>query len=348
MKILRMLLATALMTVIASTVFAKSLQFKVYEKSSKIVTAEETLNILPAKDIPDPNRPKKKHSGNNFSVLICCNGSKAWNSYGNVTKVKGGELQTDCQKIRLVVDVPGVTVCMERLQYWPGVEWYQHKGKVFDFNAVANNMYEVVVPKEDSQKFRLLLTKGDKQVCISSADLNFVDEQEKEILSKDAFVYGLEESEPMSHLIKVYAYWTARKNEDVRNIRTLYWRTIATSWSMVMGATAPLDEDGYYHSTEWFFDEFAYALFPEINWPDLRREDHVLWFSDRPEPYVIRRRTFDVNYVKILEQRWQDNQLIVTVNVKGGKKDKKVDIYLSRADQYKHPFAWKIDKGVIL
>ena len=78
---------------------------------------------------------------------------------------------------------------------------------------------------------------------------------------------------------------------------------------------------GYYHSTEWFFDEFAYALFPGIDWPDLRREDHVLWFAERPEPYVIRRRTFDINYVNIIGQRREGEQLIVTMRVKGDKKD---------------------------
>ena len=59
---------------------------------------------------------------------------------------------------------------------------------------------------------------------------------------------------------------------------------------------------------------------------DLRREDHVIWFSERPEPYVIRRRTFDINYVTIMGQRREDDYLIVTLCVKGDHHDDKIDI----------------------
>ncbi len=137
------------------------------------------------------------------------------------------------------------------------------------------------------------------------------------------------------------------EDEDVRVIRPMYWRTIATSWSMVMGNTSPLDEDGYYHSTEWFFDEFAYALFPGIDWPDLRREDHVLWFAERPEPYVIRRRTFDINGVKILRQWREGEELVVAMNVERDRGDRIVHVHMTPSSLDEHPFAWKIEKGVI-
>lgn len=314
--------------------------------NTKIESAADTLKIEFAKDIPDPDKPKKAHVPGNFAVDLYDSRSLAWNTFDNVLKVNTGLSGTT---LRLVVDEPGVTVTLEELKYWPGVEWYQPLNTVLEFETVGKRAYEMVVPlaKERAQ-YRLLVRNGEQLKRIYLTHNMFSKHHELGYESEDNVVYWIENHEPMSYLLRVYAYWTARKGSDVRYIRPLYWRTIATSWSMVMGNTAPLDKDGYYHSTEWFFDEFAYALFPGVDWPDLRVEDHVIWFAERPEPYVIRRRTFDINYVTIMCQRREDDYLIVTLCVKGDHHDDKIDIYMTPASRYQHPFAWKIEKGVIL
>lgn len=314
--------------------------------NTKIESAADTLKIEFAKDIPDPDKPKKAHVPGNFAVHLCDEHSLMWNTLDNVSKMATG---LDGIKVRLTVDEPGVTVVLEELKFWPGVNWYQPLETKFEFEAAVNRNYELVLPlSKDRAQYRLLVRNGEQLKRIYLTYDLFLRQHEVEYESEDNVVYWIRNHEPMSYLLRVYAYWTARKGTDVRYIRPLYWRTIATSWAMVMGDTVPLDEDGYYHSTEWFFDEFAYALFPNVDWPDLRREDHVLWFADRSEPYVIRRRTFDINYVTIMGQRREDDYLIVTLCVKGDHHDDKIDIYMTPASRYQHPFAWKIEKGVIL
>ena len=352
MKILRILLTAALATQIVSTVFAKDMPTGVYTKAKKITTAEETVKIIPSLDIPDPNRPKEKYTDGNFGVKFYTHSSKGWDNLGKVTKIEKKLNSSGVKNLRFVVEGSAVSVMVEQLKYWQGVEWYQPIATLYSFDAATDKAYDVQIPYSHKKypEYRIVITNEKKSVKIPLVKEFMAENTEQKFLSEDDRIYGITPDEPMSHLLRVYAYWTARKKNDVRIVRDLYWRTIATSWAMVMGGTAPLDEDGYYHSTEWFFDEFAYALFPEINWPDLRIEDHVLWFPERPEPYVIRRRTFDINYVTIIEQRREGNQLIATMKVKGDRKDKDklVDIYMSPVNRYKHPFAWKIEKGVIL
>lgn len=344
MKYFKIVLGTVLMLFITTAVMAKD-----GVKADKITLAEETTKIIPSPDIPDPNRPKLIRNDGNFMVTFFDKKSKSWDYLGNVVRINSEELKNSKNHVRLVVDDFGTIVFMEKLKYWPGVEWQQPIATIFRFEADKDVPYEILMPgKADGSKYRLLICRGNKRVCVPVKDLLAKDEPELHYQCVDDREYVLKDTEPMSYLAKVYAYWTAKKNKDVREIRSMYWRTIATGWSMVMGNTAKLDKDGYYHSTEWFFDEFAYAMYPKIDWPDLIREDHVLWFAERSEPYVIRRRTFDVNLVDIVKQRREEEQFIVTMRVKGMKKEKLVDIYMTPADRYKHPFEWKIDKGVIL
>ncbi len=315
-------------------------------KAAKITRAEETVDIRVAGDIVDPDRPKKEYKNGEFGISIYSDKSLGWHGLINIVPVDTG-LKGD--KIRLTAGEAGVNVALEKLRYWPGVDWYQPTETVAEFTSETDKTYEFSVPlNEQNAAYRLCATKGEKISLIYLSSKIFSRGVEYEFTSTDFVDYKLEKYEPMSHLARVYAYWTAHKGEDVRYIRTLYWRTIATGWSMVMSKVSPLDEDGYYHSTEWFFDEFAYALFPGVDWPDLRREDHVLWFAERSEPYVIRRRTFDINQVNIIRQRREGDYLVVTMRVEGDKKDKDVDIYMTAANRYKHPFPWKIEKGVIL
>lgn len=345
MKVWKVFVITILSMLVATSVFGKEQTVKIKGKAEKITTAQETLSIELSKDILDPDKPKCVHEGNDFSASLYVKKSLIWDNFSKVEKLNSG---VGGYIFRLTVDEPGVEACLEELKYWPGVNWYQPIKKSMEFSPQPHTAYEFVAPTGSSfPKYRISLRKGEKVIHIPIKHKMFASVSELDFSARDCVQYKIDDMEPMSHLLRVYAYWTAMKGEDVRNIRTLYWRTIATSWSMVMSTTAPLDEDGYYHSTEWFFDEFAYALFPGINWPDLRREDHVLWFAERPEPYVIRRRTFDINDVKILKYWREDEQLVVALNVKRDRGDRTVHIYMTPADLSKHPFAWKIEKGVI-
>lgn len=346
MRLAKIILTAILVVGAATTVWAEDDNSAKVVCGAKITQAEETLNIRVAGDIADPGKPKKEYKDGEFGINVYSEKSLGWNFLTNVVSVN---TWTGGDNIRLTVGENGVNVAVEKLRYWPGVDWYQPVETVAEFTSDTDKTYELKLPlNEKNASYRVCASKGEKISRIYLSSKTFSRGVEYEFVSTDYVDYKLENYEPMSHLARVYAYWTVHKGEDVRYIRTLYWRTIATSWSMVMSKVAPLDEDGYYHSTEWFFDEFAYALFPGIDWPDLRREDHVLWFAERPEPYVIRRRTFDINQVDIIRQRREGEQLVVTMRVKGGKKDKDVDIYMTAANRYKHPFPWKIEKGVIL
>ena len=296
MHIVKFLCIAALAALLAVPALAKEkLQNDSMTRSAKIVQAEETLGIEIAKDIPDPDKPRRQHAPGSFLATLYSEKSAAWNT---LTKVEPVSSPLGGYKFRLLVDEPEVQVTLEELRYWPGVEWYQPIGKVMEFTTQRDGVYEFTAPLAAKRaNYRLAIDNGNKIIYVPLQQGVLGKGTEKEFEGQNRVIYHLDEHEPMSHLARVYAYWTALKGEDVRKIRTLYWRTIATSWSMVMGQVAKLDEDGYYHSTEWFFDEFAYALFPGVDWPDLRREDHVLWFAERPEPYVIRRRTFDINDV---------------------------------------------------
>lgn len=345
MKAWKIFVITILSVIVATSVFAKEKKAKIKDRADRITTAQETLAIVLAKDILDPDKPKYVREGNAFSASVYSKKSLAWNSFTEVEKLNSG---VGGYVFRLAVDEPGVEACLEELQYWPGVNWYQPIKTSMKFQPQPNIAYEFTAPVGSSfPRYRISLRKGDKVIYIPLKYRMFASANEFDFISRDCVDYKIDDMEPMSHLLRVYAYWTAMKGEDVRNIRTLYWRTIATSWSMVMSTTAPLDEDGYYHSTEWFFDEFAYALFPGIHWPDLRKEDHVIWFEERPEPYVIRRRTFDINGVKFVKQWREGEQLVVALKVKRDRGDRIVHIYMTPADSSKHPFAWKVEKGVI-
>ncbi len=345
MRIWQSIVVAALVTSVAVPTFAKEKKVKDRGNSARIVTAQETLGIELAKDIADPDRPRPVRQGNDFAAVLYDRKSLAWDNFPGVEKLSSG---VGGYTFRLTVDAPGVEGCLEELHYWPGVEWYQPLRTFMAFRPSPHVAYEFTAPANgNGQKYRIKLSKGNKVVYIPLKHKMFAAAKELGFECEEGVRYRLDEMEPMSHLARVYAYWTAMKGEDVRHIRSLYWRSIATGWSMVMGTTAPLDEDGYYHSTEWFFDEFAYALFPGIDWPDLRREDHVLWFSERPEPYVIRRRTFDINDVKILRQWCEGEILVVAMKVKRDRGDRIVHVYMTRSDLKKHPFPWKIEKGVI-
>lgn len=345
MKILKPLVTAVLVASVAVPAFAGEKKVKVKGHSDKIVTSQETIKIELAKDIVDPDRPRPVRQGDTFAAVLYNGKSLAWDNFPDVKKLSSG---VGGNVFRLSVDAPDVKGCLEELRYWPGVNWYQPVKQFMEFKPLPYVAYEFTAPAGFNPiKYCVKLRKGDKVVHIPLRHKMFATGNELDFECVDSVRYCLDDMEPMSHLVRVYAYWTAMKGEDVRTIRPLYWRTIATSWSMVMGTTAPLDEDGYYHSTEWFFDEFAYALFPGINWPDLRREDHVLWFEERPEPYVIRRRTFDINDVKILKQWREGQELVVAVNVRRDRGDRIVHVHMLPSSLMKHPFPWKIKKGVI-
>jgi len=298
-----------------------------------------------AKDMLTSDKRKRAYGENVFFASLYNNKSSVWNNFSRVRKVDtgvGGDV------FRLVVDDPEVEASLEELRYWQGVDWYQPVKTLVKFKPVPYVAYEFSSPVGvDVPSHRISLRRGEKVVHIPLRHKMFYCGNELDFESGDSVVYQIDGTEPMSHLMRVYAYWTAMKVEDVRNIPALYWRTIATGWSMVMGAAAPLDEDGYYHSTKWFFDEFAHALFPGIDSPVLRREDHVLRFDERQEPYVIRRRSFDINDVRILKQWRELDQLVVLVNVKKDYGDRRVRVYMTPASMDIHPFAWKIEKGVV-
>ncbi|MCQ2363161.1 MAG: hypothetical protein MJ041_02400 [Acidaminococcaceae bacterium] len=345
MNFLKFLAVAVLVVSVAVPAFAKERKIKVKSYPGKIVTSQETLGIELAKDIADPDRPRPVRQGNDFTAVLYDGKSLAWDNFSGVEKLSSG---VGGYVFRLTVDASDVEGCLEEMHYWPGVDWYQPVRTFMEFKPSPHVAYEFTAPASANiPRYRVKLSKGNKVVYIPLKHKMFGVANELNFDCGDRVRYSLDDMEPMSHLARVYAYWTAMKGEDVRIIRSLYWRTIATSWSMVMGATAPLDEDGYYHSTEWFFDEFAYALFPGIDWPDLRREDHVLWFAERPEPYVIRRRTFDINDVRILKQWREGDELVVAMNVERDRGDRIVHVHMTPASLKVHPFAWKIEKGVI-
>ena len=342
MNFWKVMLATVLVVTMAGSVFAKEKKKDVLPKAMKITEAAETVDIIPSLEIADPYRAKAEHKGNDFALTFYSEKSKAWNVLQDVKKIPavGGPTQ----HLRFQVDEPGVTVALERLNYYDGVRWFRPVETIFEIEAAEGQTYEFKAPLADRiHKYRLLARKANRVVRVPLLKSQFAELPERTWESGDIIRYHLDEYEPMTNMLRVYAYWTAVKREDVRNVRPLYWRTLATAWSMVMGQATPLDSDGYYHSTEWFFDEFAYALFKDVNWPDLVREDHVLWFSERPEPYVIRRRTFDINLVDFVSERVEGERLVVKMYVRCDKGNRFVDLYLTPANLYKHPFAWKVD-----
>lgn len=348
MKFWKIVLTTVLVAVLAGSVCAKDKdKGSVVQKAGKITEAAETVAIVPALEIVDPYRPKAEHKGNDFALTFYSEKSRSWDASGEVKRIPavGGPTQ----RLRFQVDEPGVSVALERLNYYDGVQWFRPVETIFEIEAAEGQMYEFKAPLADKiHKYRLLARKANRVVRVPLLKEQFRDLPERVWESGDIIRYHLDEYEPMANMLRVYAYWTAVKHEDVRTVRPLYWRTLATAWSMVMGQAAPLDSDGYYHSTEWFFDEFAYALFKDVNWPDLVREDHVLWFAERPEPYVIRRRTFDINLVDFVSERVEGERLVVKMYVRCDRGNRFVELYLSPANLYKHPFAWKVDYAKIL
>lgn len=257
-------------------------------------------------------------------------------------RAENGEPQT----IRFVCSEDDVTVTLEAVEWIDSVCYLHPCETVFSIQADAGVVYEFDGSMtEELPAYCLTAERGDYS---ASWYMTYSGPYEGGVVELTGEAGGSmfppEDGDFMSILCRMYAMTSVYAGDDIRNMPEFFWPAITGAVTNVTMQTSDPDAEGRIYLPEWLMDDYANALFPGAEYPEIQMWDSVTYDSNREEPYVVYADTQDLEemtrylYTEFLED--EDYVVYIAVNV-GERGEVTAAVRVSPSDT-DTPFGWEI------